>query len=91
MDGIVPEIVPADVEVSVPMDTGLAKLPLLLLNCAVNTLPALNVPLMVNGTPMAAPAQIDVLTALVAILWPPPGGKTVAVAYCSWRGFAVGP
>jgi hypothetical protein len=39
------------------MFVGLAKLPVLLLNCAVNTFPELKVPVAVYGTLTAAPAQ----------------------------------
>jgi hypothetical protein len=55
--GIVAEMVPLEVDVSVPIFVGLAKLPLLLLNCAVKTLPELKVPVAVKGTLTDAPAQ----------------------------------
>jgi hypothetical protein len=55
--GIVALMVPALVEVSVPMATGLAKLPVASESCAVNMFPAVKVPLMVYGTFTAAPAQ----------------------------------
>lgn len=45
--GMVALIVPALVEVSVPIATGLAKLPVASESCAVNIFPDVNVPLMV--------------------------------------------
>ena len=45
--GLVALIVPALVDVSVSMATGLAKLPVASDSCAVNIFPAVNVPLMV--------------------------------------------
>ena len=55
--GMVPEIVPAAVDVKVPMLTGLANEPAAFDNCAVNTLPALAAAFVVKGTLTAAPAQ----------------------------------
>ena len=43
-DGIVAGIVPDEVADRVPILTGLAKLPLALLSCAVKTFPDVNVP-----------------------------------------------
>jgi hypothetical protein len=66
---MVAEIVPDVVPVSVPIDVGEVKLPLLLLNCAVNTFPVVNVPMVVNGTETDAPAQNEVApSALVVML-----------------------
>jgi hypothetical protein len=49
--------VPAFTEESVPMLIGFVNEPVALLNCAVNTLPVLKVPVFVNGTLMVDPAQ----------------------------------
>lgn len=48
--GMVALMVPAVVPFMAPMAIGVAKLPLAFDSCAVNTLPALYVPEMVNGT-----------------------------------------
>ena len=45
-------MVPADTEVNVPILVGVAKDPVLLESCAVNTLPEVYVPLIVNGIPI---------------------------------------
>ena len=58
-EGIVALIVPELVLVSVPMLTGLEKLPLELESCAVKMLPALKVPDMVKGTDISEPAQYE--------------------------------
>ena len=55
--GIVAEIVPEAVLVSVPILTGVVKLPVAPDNCAVKIFPALNVPVAVKGTLTEAPAQ----------------------------------
>ena len=57
---MVAEIVPDDVPDKVPMDTGEAKLPLALDNCAVKTFPDVKVPVIVNGTLIEEPEQYDV-------------------------------
>ena len=69
-DGIVAEIVPGLAPFSVPMLVGLPKLPEELLNCAVKTLPLLYVPVIVNETETAPPAQYERgLIALVVIVF----------------------
>jgi len=50
-------MVPAEVDVSVPIFTGDAKLPLAFDNWAVKIFPELKVPLLVYGTETEAPAQ----------------------------------
>ena len=55
--GIVAEIVPAKVDVNVPIAVGVPHVPVELDNCAVKTFPDVNVPTIVNGTETAAPAQ----------------------------------
>ena len=55
--GIVLDIVPATVDVKVPIITGEAKLPLAFDSCTVNIFPEVKVPETVNGTDTTDPAQ----------------------------------
>jgi hypothetical protein len=55
--GIVALIVPGLTDDIDPMLSGFVNEPVALLNCAVNTLPVLKVPVFVNGTLMVDPAQ----------------------------------
>lgn len=55
--GIIAEIIPADVDVNVPIVTADAKLPLAFDNWAVKIFPLTKVPVIVKGTETDAPAQ----------------------------------
>ena len=83
-NGIVADIVPLAVELSVPMLVGDAKLPAELLNCAVNTLPELNVPVFVQETLTLEPeqngepeiAEVVIVCALITFTPPKSRNKT---------------
>jgi hypothetical protein len=76
-EGIVAIMVPAAVDVSVPMFTGLVNEPVALLNCAVKTLPAVNVPDLEYVRLNVVPAHLGDITAPVVIVCENPLLKTI--------------